>query len=271
MSERLSELAAASEQWRAASLDGFERGKPSTVVTAILEVAPTGCKPLRMPATDGFVYWVKPQYNPHGQLSILSERVVAAVADYLGAPIADSILVTIPETMDGRYYSPDAGVLRAGTAHGSRIVPGDLLEDTRLLHIPKDGNRYRAPAFVALWEWCFGEDGQWLYNLAEDNQMWTFDHGVWIGGQGEWTIDGLMHTAGIFSRWPDSVKGMDASTFVELADRIDRCSVADVLRFVASVPLDWGFTEEELLTIGNWLYVRRGRVARSLRGHAADV
>lgn len=257
--------------WRGASLSGAVRGQATATVQGIIRVADTGCKPLLMPASDGFVYWVKPQHNPHGQLSLLTERVVAAVAQFLGAPIANSTLVTIPETMHGTSYSSNAEFLYAGTAHASRVIKGELHEERELRYVPKDGNRYRAPAFIALWEWCFGDDGQWIYNLEDDFQMWTFDHGTWIGGQGQWGIDDLAGSERLSSGWPGSVKGMDAGTFLGLADKIETCSVADVLEFVSTVPIDWGFTDEELIKVAKWLHARRRHVAQNLKRHSKCV
>jgi len=259
------------DPWKNASLASYKRPVATTIASSILRHAPTGCHPVLVTTQNpGELYWVKPQNNPHGQTSLLAERIVAAVGKYLGAPIPRTELIEIPDVFSS-YALPNGDVLSTGLAHGSLHVERECVEDTELLHIPRDGNRFRAPKFIALWEWCFGEDPQWLYAAADDYQLWTFDHGLWIGGGGEWSISDLSATSHLSSGWAGSVRGMDQGTFLGLADAIESCSVSDLLSFVSAVPIDWGFGDAELIEVAKWLDQRRPSVITSLKQHARNA
>lgn len=267
MSSNVSKL----DPWKNASLATYQRPSASLTASSILRHVNTGCTPLLMSTQKADeLYWVKPQYNPHGQTSLLAEQVVAAVGRYLGAPIPSTALIEIPSVF-ASYRFPDGNFLMTGIAHASKHVESECVEDTELLYVPKDGNRYRAPKFIALWEWCFGEDPQWLYAQADDYQLWTFDHGLWLGGGGEWEISDLQATVDIPSGWPGSVKGMDSTTFMGLADAINACTVSDLLSFVSAVPIDWGFSDAELIEVARWLDRRRASVITSLKQHARNA
>jgi hypothetical protein len=259
------------DPWRESSFQTYERAKAFETASSVLGVAPTGCSPIMMAASDGNVYWVKPQHNPHGQLSLVAERIVAAAAAYLGAPIADSTLLTIPDGWHDSRYPSANNLIHPGTAHASRVVDGTLIEDTELKFVRNDGNSERAPAYVALWEWCWGDDRQWAYNKSLDHQMWTFDHGLWLGGGGEWAIEDLPSSAKLSNGWDGGVNNMDASVFLGLADRLEGCTVADVLEIAASVPIDWGITDRQLIIIAKWLHDRRAMVIQNLKKHAKNV
>lgn len=259
------------DPWQNATLDTYRRPSPTAIASTILRQVNTGCSPMLMSTqVPGELYWVKPQHNEHGQNSLLAEQVVAAVGRYLGAPIPHTTLIEIPDAFSS-YRLPNGSLLVPGTAHASRHVESECVEDTELLYVPKDGNRYRAPKFIALWEWCFGEDPQWLYAQADDYQLWTFDHGLWLGGGGEWEVADLRKTATKVFGWSGPVKGMDSATFAGLADAIESCTVSDLLSMVSAVPVDWGFTDFELIEVARWLDERRESVVTSLRQHARNT
>lgn len=259
------------DPWKNATLSGCRRGQAQVTASALLRFAETGCHPALMVGSDGRRYWVKYQQNPHGQLSLLAERIVAAVSAYLSGPVPDASLINIPKRFHGVKVLDTEYVLHQGPAHASLEVSGQCTESYDLSHIPKDGNRFRAPKAIALWEWCFGDDEQWLYVQSEDHQLWTFDHGMWLGGGGEWTIDSLKNTYDVSAGWDGNVRGMDAGTFLAMADKIESCTVADLLSVVATVPLDWGFTDNELIDVAYWLDRRRNHVATNLRKHSTNV
>lgn len=259
------------DPWRNASLANYERGAADIYAMGILSYANTGCLPLRVAASDGNIYYAKLPHNRHGQESLLAERVVASAADYLGAPTAVTKLLAIPDAWTGQTYSSEREPVRPGTAHASRLVEGDTIEDTELRYIPKDGNRSRGAAYVALWEWCGGFDGQWLYDISSDYSMWTFDHGLWIGGGPEWAVEDLPAMTNIRTPWEGRVKGLAPDVFMGLADRLEACTVNDVMTIVASVPVDWGFNDAQLTTVAKWLYDRRSLAAQQVRVHASNA
>lgn len=262
-----------SDPFSPGALSGYPRGKATASGVALLDRADTGCYPLKVAGSDGNVYFAKYPNNPHGWESLLAERVVAAAGEYLDAPLPPSRLISIPTAWENpRWLQAGHPPIHAGIAHASQLVEHEIIEgDSELEHVNRDGNPRRAPAFIALWEWCFGEDPQWLYALGDDKQMWTFDHGLWLGGGGEWTPSDLHNSTHIRNRWTGSFKHMDGPTFLDLAERVVQCRPEDTLRMVATTPVDWGFTEEDLITVARWLYDRREFVAADLRRHAGQV
>lgn len=251
------------------ALDDMDRGTPTVTATGYIEWHRTsGSKPLRMDGDDGHQYWVKPMDNPHYNESLLAERVVATVGSILHAPLVESVLIDIPEELvAGERYADDMRLITPGVAHGSRILP-NALESDHADHVTKDHNSQRYPHFIALWLLCAGEDEQWLFDAAADKSVYTFDHGVWLGGQDQWTLRSLLQAPAYDAGWPFSVAGMDSQSFLAAASAIEGFSAIHALRAVASVPVAWGFADVELVGLANWLLARREPAAQKLRGLA---
>jgi hypothetical protein len=107
--------------------------------------------------------------------------------------------------------------------------------------------------------------------MDADHQIWSFDHGWWIGGGGDWTAADLARQVQFNNAWPDSVKGMSAAAFVDVAKDIESLTMQDLLTAVACVPVQWGFPEEDLIAIAKWLDQRRPSTVTRLRKHATNV
>ena len=229
------------------------------------QVANTGSVPFLGLATNGNRYWVKYMGNAHGIDSLVAERVVEALAQKMDSPMRPSVLLEVPEPLTNDPRLRGSGV-QAGVAHGSLFLDA-CQEKTVLDSVGRDGNSVRQPRFIALWELCYGEDGQWLYDRANEEQVWSYDHGYWItGGEPEpLTARDLELTAKSWKPWDGPVKGMDPEAFLEVADRIDALSVNDFIDVVASVPLAWGVSDDLLEAVAWWLHVRRNHAASRMR------
>lgn len=94
---------------------------------------------------------------------------------------------------------------------------------------------------------------------------------MWLGGGEEWSVDSLQKTYDFGGGWEGNVSGMDAGTFLAMASKIESCTVSDLLSAVATVPVDWGFTDEELVEVAYWLDRRRPHVIANLRRHSTNV
>ncbi|MGO1320427.1 MAG: HipA family kinase [Galactobacter sp.] len=251
-------------------LSGFDRPTAEVSATTVIRSdISTGCSPLFVRASDGCNYWIKPRNNPHGLESLVAERVVAAVGKWLGAPVVPSTLVDVPDAVAAGVTYSEAGLpLVTGVAHGSKNV-ATADESTVLGHHLDDGNRDRIPAFIALWEFCAGTDEQWIYDTAADCQIWSFDHGLWVGGQGEWHLPDLQ---GCSSPGGDvdfeNLKGLIGSDFEQLAQRIESFNEVNATRAVASVPVSWGVPDDHLMYLAHWLFDSRSATAAKLRNYA---
>ena len=252
-------------------LSGKPRPEAETDIFAIARVADTGSVPFLGLATNGANYWVKYMGNAHGTDSLIAERVVEALARKLAAPMRPSILVNVPEALTHDPRLAASGI-QAGVAHGSLFL-NSCLEKNVLDSVTRDGNKIRHPRFIALWELCYGEDEQWLYDRDNEEQVWSYDHGYWItGGEPEpLTVKDLELTLTSWKPWDGPLKGMDPQAFVEMRERIEGLTVTDLIDVVASVPLAWGVPDDLLESLAWWFYRRRTHATARMRQLAAKT
>lgn len=236
----------------------------ANVLNVILR-ADTGAEPALVVADDGHQYWLKPLGNPHGHMSLLAERVVGVAGEWLGAPIAPSRLLQLSPQLAQAFTFSGRTHAQPGFAHGSRLVASQPLESPALDHASKDDNARRSPFYIALWEWCAGEDEQFLYATEEQHSVWSIDHGMWIGGQGEWDISSLVQSPPFTPRWTGPLSGLSCGAFLDAAARLDQFGRPAALEVAKSIPLEWGFTSGELEDLANWLYDRAPGVAARMR------
>ncbi|WP_416417189.1 HipA family kinase [Paenarthrobacter aromaticivorans] len=244
----------------------YVRPEPEMQVVAVFKVAKdSGCKPFLGLASNGKTYWIKHSHNDHGVQSLMVERVAAAVGLMLQAPLCPVELVHVPGSIARDPLLAGFGVM-SGTAHGSESVE-DAIEKMELVHTRDDGNRFRQPRFIALWELFAGEDPQWLYSRQDDFQVWSFDHGFWVSGgeMGDWGGDELEQTVNYWSPWMGDVRHMDPATFLDVADSVASLSVEDLLAAVATVPVSWGIPDHDLESLAWWLFSRRRHISDRMK------
>lgn len=181
----------------------------------------------------------------------------------IGAPVPANALMEIPASFDWEYA--DGHRLRGGTGHGSLNVEDAVVSEEWGTYSRLDDNRRRQSLVVALWDLCMGVDPQWLHQTTEDYSIWSFDHGFWLAGESDWTIESL-HKIGT-SPWQFEVDlGVaSASGLREAADLVDGLSLATIQAVTTSVPLEWEATPEELSELASILFLRAEGVAERLR------
>ena len=212
---------------------------------------------------SGRQYWIKALGNPQGDLVLVSERVVSAVGELIGAPVRPTALVEITEAVAANRPG-NLSFLRSGTAHGSlHLEPADVSDD--VLYTTSDNNPTRLPALAGLWDWCLGEDEQWIYAPSEDHSLWSFDHGLWIGQGFDWSAADAAALSQQDRRWNNRLRGADPVAFTQVAERIEAVTADEILGAVASVPLTWGISDTDLEALAWVLWIRRQPVAARLR------
>lgn len=218
-------------------------------------------------ASDGQQYWVKPPGNPQGSRTLVAEVIAYGIGQLIGAPVPANALIEIPVTLDWEYT--DAYRLRGGTGHGSRNVEDVVVAEEWGTYSRLDDNRRRQAMILALWDLCMGVDPQWLHQTTEDYSIWSFDHGFWLAGESDWTIDSLK-TIGTSAWQFDLDLGVASDGGLrEAADQLDALSLTAIQTVVGSVPLEWDTTTEELSELASILFLRAEGVAARLR-HAAN-
>lgn len=219
---------------------------------------------------SGQRYWLKALGNPQGDQILATERIVSGAGALIGAPVRPVALVEIPDELAGWRYG-EVHRLSPGIAHGSLLLERAEVID-ELAYRTADDNARRQVLLLALWDWCMGEDQQWLFDTASDLSVWSFDHGFWIGGgEGDWTVDSLERTVDFNWQWQESPFGLDATVFHEAANALEALVPDALLRVVGGVPPEWGVSDPELETVAWFLWRRRTAVADRLRvmaGHA---
>lgn len=125
--------------------------------------------PFRAIASDGRDYFVKClNACPSGEeASLVIETIVARAGALIKAPICTTTLIRVPEAIAG--WEPRRGrPIQAGLAHASLAL--DRVEEGRpnLNWRAQDDNRHRHVGVYALYDWCFGWDQQWLYDIDND-------------------------------------------------------------------------------------------------------
>lgn len=256
----------------ARSLMDRDKGEPSVLGVALIKEARTGARPLMVSGGDRETYWAKGPGNPHGNLTLAHEWVMSELSRTLGGPLASGVLLDVDEDLL-QGWTIDGVKREAGTWFGSRLIAGE--ERTALQFAQRDGNPERIPYYLALWHLCLGVDAQFIFDKAENDRVWSIDHGLWFAnGEGDWTDLGGLEVLRE-QAWPDpewvGSRAVDPKTLHEAADAVTALSAEHLGEITGSVPLQWNIHQNALADLGLFIYERRERVSNHLRVLASEV
>jgi hypothetical protein len=248
---------------RTDDLDGVGLVSPGT------DVSNSWAGPFRGLASDNQEYFIKSlQTCPPGHGSSLAvELIVSKLGQLIDAPTCTTTLIRIPEAFDG--FEVSEGVhLKPGWAHGSLVIQRarEIRPELRLRN--RDDNRARHAGAYALYDWCFGDDPQWLHDMSADMQLFSYDHGLYFPsdtGPKSWTREMLLYHSDDPRLLPDSPVDLSkeaCESYANALDAVTRDSIANVLQ---SVPLSWPVSDEDLNALGWFLEHRAPRVATRIR------
>lgn len=125
---------------------------------------------------------------------------------------------------------------------------------------------------MALTDWCWGGDPQWLYQASDDNRIWSHDHGHYLPGGPDWRIELLETSVG-------QPPILDLGSFGNLDEaEVNRLSIAlrelkteDITGILEWIPGEWPVTDDELRHLGWFLDTRRHDVADRLEAAMKGV
>lgn len=217
-------------------------------------------------ASDGKQYWVKPPGNPQGSRTLVAEVVAYGIGRLIEAPVPTNAFIEIPAPFNWEYA--DGYRLRGGTGHGSLNVEDVVVAEDWGTYSRLDDNRRRQALILALWDLCMGVDPQWLHQTTEEYSIWSFDHGFWLAGESDWTIDSLKKVGTRPWQFDLDFGVASASGLREAADQIEGLSLAAIQSVARSVPLEWNTSPQELSELASILFLRAEGVAERLRAAA---
>ena len=191
---------------------------------------------------------------------VVTEQIVGRAGALIGAPVCEVAVVEIPEELAGWEFVPGRR-LAPGLAHGSAAV--ELATEHRsLAYHDRDDNRVRQAGVVALYDWCWGGDHQWLYSAMSDMELYSHDHGWYLPPTGpNWTVEALCSQADRSHEWPWPPPGLDRTELIRLASALRSIDQEQLGRILAEIPETWPVTTQELETLGWFLEYRSNRVA----------
>ena len=228
-----------------------------------------GSQPQKAVSFDGRSWWVKPTTNPQGPHVPVTEYVVGRLGRLIEAPVCTVALVEIPADIE----TPQCP---SGIAYGSLDVPGTVNIGPPLQHRSEDDNAPRQVGVHALFDWCFGDDAQWLYDLADDWKLHSHDHGFYFPPAGQtWDSGALRASVSDAHPLPDPMPdGLLPAAVEDFADRLGAVTRAQLQEVLESVPPSWPVPDSELeeqLTDGLDQLYRETAPKREAGGEAVDI
>ena len=218
--------------------------------------------------SDGVQWWVKPVNNAQGERVTVTEAIVAAAGRLIGAPVCETTIVRLPEEMAGWEFRPER-FIEPGYAHASKSVVG-VQEDRRLLFQDRDENAARQAGTVALHDWCWGGDNQWLYSEPEDRRLYSHDHGWYLPEVGPtWSATTLAVRVDEPHVPPWATDGLAPDELRRLAGSLRSLSRTSIAEALMVVPASWPVTNNELEAIG-WFLERRAAAVSARLEEMAD-
>ncbi|GAA3078074.1 hypothetical protein JOF29_005115 [Kribbella aluminosa] len=201
----------------------------------------------------------------------MHELVVGRLGTRIAAPVRPTALVEVDEALVCDQHV-DGSRLPAGVYFGSELLP-DVEEHTEITRVGRDGNATRFAFYLALWDLCLGSDLQLLYHLAEHDQVWSIDHGLWFDSlEGDWTPSHLAGRADQPWPWPQNIDAaaLNTEALRTAANLVEGLSCANLGEVMGQVPLEWGVADEALHTLAKFVHGRRALVAQRLRDAVGD-
>lgn len=224
-----------------------------------------GSLPFKGLATDGEIYWIKMRSNWQSDRVPATEQIISGAGQLIGAPVCESVLLEIPKDFEGERLD-NGTVLHSGVVHASRDVGVCAFKKW---HEPEfrlqDDNRRRHGGYFALYDWCWGDDMQWLYDLNDDRKTYSHDHGHFLPGAPDWTERTLADSVDVPHELQADGAGLDDTELLAIAARLDSLTQTQLAEVLARIPLEWPVSDQELEFVGAFLDHRRSPVAIRLR------
>lgn len=253
------------DPWAAALEPRSNEGLLAIRVVLGPAAAVSGSQAFPVSSEDGRRWYAKAPNNPQGPRILATEYLVSEVGQLIGAPVCEVKPLAIPEVFAG-YQVPNGPILTPGVASASREIQDAREMRPTLEHRDRDDNARRHAGVFALFDWCWGDDQQWLRVETADQMLYSHDHGFYLppGGQ-DWTIASLQAGVDVAHPLGLPVEGLDVDELERLADALDAVDAASLRPLLASMPAAWPVSDDELREAGRFLERRAPAVAGRMR------
>jgi hypothetical protein len=225
-----------------------------------------GSKPVIVRASDGNSYWLKPVNNNQGEMVPVTEQIVGRAGQLIGAPVAGVRTIYIPPEAEGQASDVQKNYkLKEGIAHGSRDVGVADLHNGTPNHYNEDRNDRRFAFLVALYDWCWGGDPQYLRADEENLACCSHDHGWFLPPRGKnWSQAKMQETCDQARPLDCDEQEIDRGAVKEAVEALRNVDTSDVLQEVLiPIPEPWVSTEK-LEAVGRYLEYRAPATADRL-------
>lgn len=254
--------------WWRSQLLGRPNSAELSVTLIEMGSTPSMNGPFRVTASNNKSYFVKAMdaVAPAYRQTIAIEFLVAGAGRLIGAPVCETRVIEIPALLAGTEVRSGA-VLSAGLAHASLALGhADEAGRPNLAARLQDDNRRRHAGVYALFDWCFGHDQQWLYDLDDDRRIFSHDHGLYLPPNNG-TVDPAELVARVDEphQLPDPASDIDHDEVDRLASALELIDEVAVLNLLRNVPGSWPVDDQALGTLGWYLVARAPGVAARLR------
>lgn len=256
------------QDWAGVSLARHDDFDDLSVIAVIEPGQASWGSPFRALGSDGNSYFVKTLgtcARDWAQGALAIEYVVAQVGKLIGAPVCDGGLIRVPTELAGHSLGRGA-TLHAGIAHASKALATAEERRGQLAFRHRDHNGSRHVGIYALYDWCFGDDPQWLHDVSDDQTVYSHDHGLYFPPHtGEIRPDILRESRDEPNELPDSREGLHIQSAEDVAQSLEKITRDALVEILRGVPASWPVSDEALVTLGWFLEHRAPAVADRIR------
>lgn len=123
----------------------------------------------------------------------------------------------------------------------------------------RDDSQRRHAGVLALYDWCWGGDDQWLYCETDDRKLYSHDHGWYLPEVGpDWSEASLLGHVDTPHTLHGPSNDLDQTALRQLAERLEPVTREELAAMLQGVPVSWSASDAELEALGFFLE-RRAR------------
>lgn len=210
---------------------------------------------------DGNRYWLKPLNNCQGPMVPATEQIIGRVGELIGAPTCIARTARIPTQLAGWEFRP-GHALASGIAHASLAIE-NAVETHQMQRRANDENARRHAFLLALYDWCWGGDPQWLMDLSRDSAFHSHDHGWYLPPNGpRWDeAELLAHVNDSHEYRGCTEAGIGKGDVADIASALRSVHRGQLVAALSRIPASWPIPSEHLECVGFFLETRTIAVA----------